>query len=100
MVFSNERNLTFVDNPVVAQPLLDFLRDNGIEASLREEDDLGGLNPALAFVHGSYILVTAEQLAQAEALVAEYRAAPVESSPELEPDPEAEPDDGEGSGRA
>ena len=57
---------------------------------------MGGLNPAMAFVHGSYLQVPQEQLAEAERLVAEFEAAPTEPTPELDgtgilPEPEPEP---------
>jgi hypothetical protein len=82
MAFSNERDLG-VDNPMMAQPLLDFLLSNGVEAHLRDDDDMGGLNPALAFVHGTYITVPMEQLDLAQQLVDAFQTAPLEDVPEL-----------------
>lgn len=82
MVFSNEREVTFVDNPVMVQPLLDFLRSNGVDAHLTDEDDMGGLNPALAFVHGTWIHVPVDQVPQAEELISAFRAAPLTDADE------------------
>lgn len=83
MAFTNEREATFVDNPLMAQPLLDFLLANGVDAHLSEDDDLGGLNPALAFVHGTYITVPVEQLDLAQQLIEAFETAPLSDEPEL-----------------
>jgi len=83
MEYAEERNLTFVDNPVLAQPLLDLLHDAGIEAVLSEGDDFGGLLPAFAFIHGAYIVVPEDQLEEAKRLVAAFDTASFEPTPEL-----------------
>ncbi len=77
MVFSNEREVTLVDNPVMVQPLLDFLRSNGVDAHLTDADDMGGLNPALAWVHGSRVHVPVDQVPLAEQLIRAFLAAPL-----------------------
>ncbi len=86
MEYAEERNLTFVDNPVLAQPLLDLLHDAGIEAVLSEGDDFGGLLPAFAFIHGAYIVVPEHQLEDAKRLIASFDAASFEATPELSDD--------------
>jgi len=86
MGFSDERNLVFVSNPVLSQPILDYLRNAGIDATASEDDDLGGLDPALTFVHGSYVLVPTDQIEEAKRLVAEFEAAPVVQDAELADD--------------
>lgn len=88
MDYAEERNLTFVDNPVMAQPILDLLRGAGIEAVLSEGDDFGGLMPAFAFIHGAYIVVPEDQLDEAQRLIAAYNAAAFETTPELRSDGE------------
>ncbi|MEY3015522.1 MAG: hypothetical protein RIT45_4257 [Pseudomonadota bacterium] len=57
--------------PVLAQPLLDWLRKHGVDARL-SSDDAGGLHPALAFVHGVWLVVPESQRPQAEALAAQF----------------------------
>lgn len=81
MVYANERELMYVDSRIQAQPLLDFLQQNGVDATFTDDDDLGGLNPALAFVHGTYIAVPAEQLEQAKSLIEAFAAPPAAEPP-------------------
>ena len=88
MDYAEERNLTFVDNPVMAQPILDLLRGAGIEALLSEGDDFGGLLPAFAFIHGAYIVVPEGQLEEAQRLIAAYNSAAFEATAELRGDGE------------
>ncbi len=66
------KQLVFIDLPVMAQPLLQWLRQNGIDARLGS-DDAGGLHPSLAFVHGTWLLVPEDQAARATELHAEYQ---------------------------
>mgnify|MGYP002630466127 CR=1 FL=1 len=68
------RRLRRIEMPVLAQPMLDWLHRNGIEARL-SSDDAGGLNPALAFVHGVWLVVPERQHSQAEALAAQFERA-------------------------
>ncbi|MCO4763028.1 MAG: hypothetical protein KC502_16040 [Myxococcales bacterium] len=63
--------LAFVDMPVMAQPLLAWLRSQGVDARLGS-DDAGGLHPSLAFVHGTWLMVPEAQLERAKALHQEY----------------------------
>ena len=65
------RRLAYIDLPVMAQPLLTWLRSQGIQAQL-SSDDAGGLNPALAFANGTWLLVPEDQLPRAEALHAQF----------------------------
>lgn len=57
--------------PVLAQPLLDWLRQQGVDARL-SSDDAGGLHPALAFVHGVWLMVPERQRDQAELLAQQF----------------------------
>ncbi len=66
--------LTTVPGAVFAAPLIDFLRDNGVEAFSRA-DDCGGVDPALGFANGTDVLVPDEQLTQAKQLLADWEAA-------------------------
>lgn len=86
MVFSDERKVLYANNPLDAQPILQWLRDNAIDAQLIDEDDLGGLDPALAFAHGTGIVVPAADRERAEALIADYQQAVVEETDELRGD--------------
>ncbi len=65
------RQLAYVDMPVMAQPLLAWLRSQGVEARLGS-DNAGGLNPALTFSNGTWLLVPEEQMEQAKLLHAQY----------------------------
>ena len=71
-MFSNERAVFYVDNPLQAVPLLQFLRANGIEADTLDADDMGGMNPALTFTHGSGIVVAQEDADRARELIADF----------------------------
>lgn len=84
MTLSTEREVLYVDGALQAEPLLAFLRSQGIEAHLRDSDDAGGLDPALAFVHGSAIVVAAADADRARSLLADYAAAVPEPTPELD----------------
>ncbi len=72
MNLAKHRELAFIEMPVMAQPLLDYLRKAGIEAKLAS-DDMGGVNPALAFVHGTYLIVPEPQYERARTLYEEFR---------------------------
>lgn len=89
MVYSNERELTYVDSRIQAQPLLDFLQQNGVDAQFTDDDDMGGLNPALAFAHGTYIAVPTEQLDHAKSLIEAFAAVP-EAAPDAATGEDAE----------
>ena len=65
------RRLAYVDMPVMAQPMLAWLKSQGVEARL-SSDDAGGLHPSLAFANGTWLLVPEEQLAEAKLLHAQY----------------------------
>lgn len=65
------RKLRQIAMPVLAQPMLQYLRSEGIDARL-DSDDAGGLHPALAFVHGVWLVVPAEQVERATALLARF----------------------------
>lgn len=71
-MFSNERAILHVDNPTLAVPLMQWLTENGIAASLADPDDMGGMNPGLAFAHGSAIVVPADQVQRAEELIDQF----------------------------
>ena len=72
MNLAKHRQLAFIEMPVMAQPLLDYLRNAGIEAKLAS-DDMGGINPALAFVHGTYLIVPEPQYELAKTLYETFR---------------------------
>ena len=88
MVFSDERKVFYADNPMDAEPSLQWLRGNGIDAQLIDEDDLGGLDPALAFAHGTGVVVPLDDADRAEALIAEYGDAKVQDTEELRDEPQ------------
>ncbi len=71
-MFSNERAVLYIDNPMEAAPLLQWLRDNGIDASTLDPDDMGGLAPALTFAHGSAIVVPQAEAARAQELIDQF----------------------------
>ena len=66
-----------VENRTFAQPLVDFLADREIP-SIVHSDDCGGTDPALGFIHRTQILVREIDRVDAERLLAEYDAAPLE----------------------
>ncbi len=66
--------LTEVSSRVVAQPLVDFLADQGIEARI-ESDDCGGTNPLLATILGTFIRVPENDYNEAKALLEEWENA-------------------------
>ena len=68
-MFSNERAVLYIDNPMTAVPLVQFLRENGIDASTLDADDMGGMNPALTFSHGSAIVVPQAEVERARELI-------------------------------
>jgi hypothetical protein len=86
MAFSDEQTLIGVDNAMVARPLMDWLRQNGIHASLAESDDMGGTLPSLAFVHGTYIQVPPQQHEEAKHLIDKYLSAKTAPTDELDGD--------------
>ncbi len=88
MVFSDERKVLYADNPMDAEPILQWLRSNGIDAQLIDEDDLGGLDPALAFAHGTGVVVPILDAERAEALITAYGDAQVQATTELADDPQ------------
>jgi hypothetical protein len=59
----------------LAQPIVDLLVDHGITAWVNS-DDCGGVDPALNFVHGTHVMVPAQDAVRAAALVTEYDNAP------------------------
>lgn len=65
------RRLAYVDMPVMAQPLIGWLRSQGVEARL-SSDDAGGLHPSLAFANGTWLVVPEDQLDRAKALHEQY----------------------------
>ena len=65
------RRLAYIEMPVMAQPLLTWLRSQGIHARL-SSDDAGGLNPALAFSNGTWLVVPQRQWQRAQALHAQF----------------------------
>jgi len=67
---SNWVALERVPNRTLAQPIVDLLADNDIPARV-QSDDCGGLDPALAFVLGTWVEVPAEHADAARAVVAE-----------------------------
>jgi hypothetical protein len=82
-MFSDERKVLYADNAMDAQPILQWLRDNGIDAGLIDPDDLGGLDPALAFAHATGIVVPEGDVERAQALIAEYKSGIVQPTDEL-----------------
>ena len=63
--------LMYVELPVVAQPLIQWLQSQVVDARL-SSDDAGGLHPSLTFVHGTWLTVPETQTAQAQQLVAQF----------------------------
>ena len=63
--------LTDVGARWMAQPIIDFLADNGITATVTS-DDCGGVDPALNFVRGTYIMVIEEALETAQQLMKDW----------------------------
>ena len=59
----------------LGQPLVDLLRDHGIQARINS-DDCGGVDPALNFSNGTHVMVPEASAARAAQLVAEYESAP------------------------
>ena len=68
--------LTSVPHAALAQPIIDFLKDNNIFATVNS-DDCGGLDPSLAFSNGIYVMVPQEQLEDARTLYEAYQSAPI-----------------------
>ncbi|MBM4343755.1 MAG: hypothetical protein FJ100_10300 [Deltaproteobacteria bacterium] len=81
-MFSNERAVLYVDNPMAAAPLLQWLRDNGVDATALDPDDMGGLAPALTFSHGSAIVVPATEATRAQELIDQFDEAGEDESDE------------------
>ena len=71
MTMHGERKLRQIAMPVLAQPMLQYLRDEGVDARL-DSDDAGGLNPALAFVHGVWLVVPGDQVDRATMLLERF----------------------------
>ena len=69
-----------VPHRALAQPLVDLLEDHNIPAWVNS-DDWGGVDPALAFVNGTHVMVPEADLQRAQQLVSEY-----ENAPRLPPD--------------
>jgi len=74
-MFSTERAILYADNPMLAQPVVQYLRDHGIDASTLDPDDLGGLDPALTFSHGTAIVVPSADADRARELALAFEAA-------------------------
>ena len=74
--------LTTVAYPALAQPLVDFLAEQGVSAHV-PTDNLGNVDPSLSFSYGTRVLVPAAELERAEALLADFFAASDEPTPEL-----------------
>lgn len=83
-MFSNERKVLYADNSMDAQPILQWLRDNGIDANLIDPDDLGGLDPALAFAHATGVVVPTADVERAQVLIAEYKGGQIQPTEELQ----------------
>ncbi len=82
MLLPDHRRLARVDHRVLAEHVLDFLQRNGIDARL-DSDDCGGINPALAFVHGTWLVVPHADFERAAELYRSYEQATLESVDEL-----------------
>lgn len=61
---------------ILAEPIVQLLRANGIDAFIHA-DDSGGVDPALGMVHGAQIRVASHQLKEAQQLLAAYEQAPL-----------------------
>lgn len=83
-MFSNERKVLYADNSMDAQPILQWLHDNGIDASLIDPDDLGGLDPALAFAHATGVVVASADAERAQKLIADYIGGTIQPTEELQ----------------
>jgi hypothetical protein len=83
MLYTEDRKVLYADNSIAADPILCWLRDNGVQAWLIDEDDLGGLDPALAFVHGCGIVVHDRDAERARNLISTYQQATIEPTAEL-----------------
>jgi hypothetical protein len=73
----------YVDNAMVADPMVRWLQAHGIDAWLADPDDLGGLDPALAFVHATGIVVATRDAVRARNLLAAFQQATIAPTPEL-----------------
>ena len=83
--------LTTVPNLVLAHPLVDFLTDQGISAHV-PTDNLGNVDPSLSNDYGTRVMVRADDLERAQALLADFFAPPNDPPPELR---DEEPADGD-----
>ncbi len=63
--------LTETKNPVLAQPILDLLRENGINAAVFS-DAAGGNIPSIAFVSGTRIMVPENELGRAREIMSRW----------------------------
>jgi len=75
--------LTSVPLEPLAQPILDYLADNGVESWILSEDG-GGMFPSLDFIQGIHIVVGGDQLAQAKQLLADFEAMSAVDAAQLE----------------
>ena len=83
-MFSDERKVLYADNAMDAQPILQWLRDNGIEANWIDPDDLGGLDPALAFAHATGVVVPIADVERSRELIAQYLGGTIQPTEELQ----------------
>ena len=67
-------SLTSSPQRALAQPIVDLLKDNGIEASVKS-DDCGGVDPALNFVNGTHVMVPLFELGRSRELLGAWEAA-------------------------
>tara|TARA_B100001094_G_scaffold300624_1_gene326207 strand:+ start:279 stop:542 length:264 start_codon:yes stop_codon:yes gene_type:complete len=84
--------MVYIEMPITAQPLLQWLQSQGIDASM-SSDDAGGLHPALTFVHGTWLTVPSNQTTEAKELIEQFERSliliddsfPAESEQDVEP---------------
>ena len=62
------RTVAIVPVRSLGEPIVSFLRDNGVQADIRS-DDCGGVDPALAFTRGVEVRVLEEDFEKAEELL-------------------------------
>ena len=71
IVMADLIQLTETRNPVLAQPIVDLLRENGINAAVFS-DDAGGNIPPVAFISGTRIMVPENELGRAREILSRW----------------------------
>ncbi len=66
--------LTQAPHRALAEPIVELLKDHGINAWI-QSDDCGGVDPALNFTNGTHVMVPTESVEQSRQLLQEFRDA-------------------------